>query len=89
MRKVVENPPRFRGYPHPIKALNACQETLKEYFKVSRNLTQRQLLKAEPRAPEQKTIREHGESESCPMRRAARALKVKPEGDVGGLNDLT
>ena len=39
--KVVEYPRRFRGYPHPIKALNDCQETLKEYFKVSRNLIQR------------------------------------------------
>ena len=42
-----------------------------------------------PRAPEQKTIREHGEPESYPMHRAVRALKVKPEGDAGGLNDLT
>ncbi len=39
MRKVVENPPQFRGYPHPIKALNDCQETLKGYLKVLGNLT--------------------------------------------------
>ena len=47
------------------------------------------LLKAEPRAPKQKTIWEHGESESYPMCHAACALKVKPEGDARGLNDLT
>ena len=40
-----------------------------------------------PRAPEQKTIREHGEPESYPMRRTR--PKVKPEGDAGGINDLT
>ena len=41
-----------------------------------------------PRVPEQKTIREHGEPESYPMCRT-HPPKVKPEGDAGGLNDLT
>ena len=41
-----------------------------------------------PRAPEQKTIREHGgfrELSDAPHS----PPKVKPEGDAGGLNDLT
>lgn len=33
-KKVADYPRRFRGYSHAIKALNDCQETLKERFKV-------------------------------------------------------